>query len=761
MADFDPYLKWLGIRDPTRPVNHYRLLGLEMFESDPDVITIAADRQMAHIRTYQAGPNGDLSQKILNELARARRCLLVAEKKAAYDQQLAATSAVQQAPMVSPDASSALATPPQIRTTPARAVSRPRVQTVVPEITPTTHFDSGVAIKQDPNARKKIKRRERKQLLWTLIGWVSGALAAVGVSAWLIGSGLLGNIGVNPDEPVGVVEDDRTPRSVRPAERESTEANLSSNAPTDSSDSNLRTGRDSESSPADVAGSTEASESRHSNTQSEPTQSDDLMRISGVSRIIREELVDAGVTQFKQLAQMSPNELKDLLAGSRVSTKKSKEFESWIDQARELAGISTADTDQPLAKIIGIDPSTRDFLISKGIDSLEKLADFKPEELLKIVEQRWPGKHQKIGMEQWILQARKLSLPGTKETKDFFPENVAAPEKEKSLANIPLPPGLDRSKMADPPSRKSKKKLPEPTSAAIRKANIEVLRLYSEIEGARNTWLKSKRREFRGLVSVAEELIDDARQLNNNPDVHFGLLDTARGIGVSIGDAKLAIEAVREMDAAFEIDYWKRVLKTIEAAADNANSYTERNFKRTIDDLIKEGNRSERFDASLELIGQASKMASRARDQDAKQHYKGQEKLVKELKKYVDKSKTAIQQLEANANDPIGNLNQGHYLFVVKEDTNGALSYWAKSGNANWVAIAKLEKDSKTEDPNATYDLAKSWKELGSAKKPNALQRKCLQRALELFKQAGGKLGGLKQRTASNEAREIEERLKE
>ena len=79
MADFDPYLKWLGIRESSRPINHYRLLGLDLFEDDADVISMAADRQMSHIRTYQGGPNGDLSQQLLNELARARRCLLMPE----------------------------------------------------------------------------------------------------------------------------------------------------------------------------------------------------------------------------------------------------------------------------------------------------------------------------------------------------------------------------------------------------------------------------------------------------------------------------------------------------------------------------------------------------------------------------------------------------------------------------------------------------------------------------------------------------------
>ena len=84
-AAFDPYVKWLGIRDPQRPPNHYLLLGLTLFEGDAEVIEAAADRQMGHVRTYQTGPQSEISQRVLNELAAARLCLLAKEKKAAYD----------------------------------------------------------------------------------------------------------------------------------------------------------------------------------------------------------------------------------------------------------------------------------------------------------------------------------------------------------------------------------------------------------------------------------------------------------------------------------------------------------------------------------------------------------------------------------------------------------------------------------------------------------------------------------------------------
>jgi hypothetical protein len=85
---FDPYHRWLGIAPAQQPANHYRLLGLEEFESDADVIESAADRQMTHVRSFQAGQHAADSQRILNEIARAKLTLLSAKEKAAYDASL-------------------------------------------------------------------------------------------------------------------------------------------------------------------------------------------------------------------------------------------------------------------------------------------------------------------------------------------------------------------------------------------------------------------------------------------------------------------------------------------------------------------------------------------------------------------------------------------------------------------------------------------------------------------------------------------------
>ncbi len=87
---FNGYHVWLGIPPAEQPPNHYRLLGITVFETDLDVIDHAADRQMAHVRTFQSGKHGPLSQQILNELSAARLCLLNAEKKTNYDRELRA-----------------------------------------------------------------------------------------------------------------------------------------------------------------------------------------------------------------------------------------------------------------------------------------------------------------------------------------------------------------------------------------------------------------------------------------------------------------------------------------------------------------------------------------------------------------------------------------------------------------------------------------------------------------------------------------------
>lgn len=87
-SQFDPYYFFLGIPPKERPLDNYLLLGVERFESDEQIIEMAADRQMGHLQRYESGEHGDKVAKLMSEVSRARLCLLNSNKKKVYDQQL-------------------------------------------------------------------------------------------------------------------------------------------------------------------------------------------------------------------------------------------------------------------------------------------------------------------------------------------------------------------------------------------------------------------------------------------------------------------------------------------------------------------------------------------------------------------------------------------------------------------------------------------------------------------------------------------------
>lgn len=201
MADtFDPYHKWLGISPKDQPPNHYRLLAIELFENDLDVIEGAADRQMAHVRTYQTGPNSAASQRILNELSAAKLCLLNPAKKADYDRQLrekieraqaaAATSSGVIAP-AGPAAASAAAAP-------ARPVPISTGPAPVPLAVPLTQPGGMPAATASPATMPATpsihKRPYRKTPPWrqpAVLGTVGALVLFAAVAYFLAASGKL------------------------------------------------------------------------------------------------------------------------------------------------------------------------------------------------------------------------------------------------------------------------------------------------------------------------------------------------------------------------------------------------------------------------------------------------------------------------------------------------------------------------------------------------------------------------------------------
>ncbi len=87
-AEFDPYHNWLGVPSTEQPPHAYRLLGLEMFENDPDVIEAAAEARLRYVARFLQGSRAATAQRLVAELMAVRDTLLVTHAKQRYDRML-------------------------------------------------------------------------------------------------------------------------------------------------------------------------------------------------------------------------------------------------------------------------------------------------------------------------------------------------------------------------------------------------------------------------------------------------------------------------------------------------------------------------------------------------------------------------------------------------------------------------------------------------------------------------------------------------
>ena len=161
MAEFDPYYKWLGIPPVEQPPHHYRLLGVVLYEADPEVIEAAVERHTSYLQTVSSGPHVAEAQRLLNEISAARRLLLNPTRREAYDTQLRAELAARQSPApppVAPRPPVVEPLPPPIAVdapTPAVEVSAAQRKSKRDKASAATEESAGSAERPAPQARRR------------------------------------------------------------------------------------------------------------------------------------------------------------------------------------------------------------------------------------------------------------------------------------------------------------------------------------------------------------------------------------------------------------------------------------------------------------------------------------------------------------------------------------------------------------------------------------------------------------------------------
>jgi hypothetical protein len=182
--EFDPYHKWLGIAPRDQPPHHYRLLGIDTFEDDRDVVDAAANRVMSYLKELAIGDDTAYSQKLLNEVAQVRICLLNPTKRAAYDEDLRAKLSPQKLP------------PPTTPVAPpAKAIPLPVPLPMSPPKAVASTHPMPVAVRVGKTPVQRL-RRKHKWPMPLVVGGVSVLSAVV-----LLAVVLLADRGDSPSTP--------------------------------------------------------------------------------------------------------------------------------------------------------------------------------------------------------------------------------------------------------------------------------------------------------------------------------------------------------------------------------------------------------------------------------------------------------------------------------------------------------------------------------------------------------------------------------
>ncbi|QDT44933.1 Serine/threonine-protein kinase pkn1 [Gimesia alba] len=185
MTKFDPYQRWLGIPPQDQPPHFYRLLGLELFEEDPEIIKAAAENAIAFIQQNAFGEELQQSQRLLKDIEKVAAYLMSPPHKAKYDKKLKAKLGISTPEVSAPEAPTQQTSSKQ-NPKPAPPTSSQSQESPSPIQVDSPSTDSSL---------EKSKQASKLKLAGFEISYLSAAAGIVGIFivAILLGMQFVGN----------------------------------------------------------------------------------------------------------------------------------------------------------------------------------------------------------------------------------------------------------------------------------------------------------------------------------------------------------------------------------------------------------------------------------------------------------------------------------------------------------------------------------------------------------------------------------------
>ena len=644
-VEFDPYYVWLGIPPEEQPANYYRLLGLRLFENNGDVIDNAADRQMAHLRTYQGGKNGALTQQLLNEVAAARICLLDPKKRAAYDQQVRAKM------------------PP-----PVRAVSAPQIQAAELPVKAAANpwhdliGDTSVksSIRPSPQSQKSmaLKRAAGKRKL------VLGIVAAVLV-AGAVGVGL---VVLNSSEADGILVFD-WPSA-------------------DRTNTNVAVDNTAIAVPAGGLWEFHCSPgTHHVVAQRLAYKLDESVSVSAGERqnVAANWKPKATLVLDWPLALRSGTELE--IDGRAETPSQQVPLEIAVEPGQHLIQI-TRNGDPPVVTSATVGPDERRMMAISLPPTTATLifnwpAGERNDSELTVDGHRQPigggadpnsfrlavgpGRHliciSRAGFESFS-QSFALAAGTTLSIKPTWMPQQPTPQAPPAIAGISTPP-LDEN----PPSQEA---VPALAAKLLPPSKAEQTRIAKQVEEVYNVSGPSAKDPAK-----AQQLYDVAAKSGSSPAERYVILLKGADIAAAAGDWNLAQTGIDTLEGNYQIDALALKQNLLEEFVDVAKPDQVGSVLTTAEQLVDQAIAADRYDIALMLARTASHAAAKSQiptRQEIEDRLSRRRHEIRLIEPIYASATKAQQTLDKNPADEEANLAVGRWLCLYKGDWSTGLS---------------------------------------------------------------------------------------
>jgi hypothetical protein len=701
--EFNPYHVWLSIRPEEQPPNHYRLLGLPIFETNADVIDNAADRQMAHLRTIQVGKHGELSQRLLNEVAAARICLLDPKKRAAYDQQLwaklpatpvatlpASGSAIQRQPPRRPG--------PLPTVAPAPAPSVP-VAAALPQA--TNDWDDLLG---DP-AAKRASRSAGKSAGANSVRAGAAKRAAnnrnmsIGIAAavLLIAAAGIGWFALNGSSSEGTLVFDW------PSDEKADATVTVDDVPL----------------PAPASGAWEY----HG-----PAGSHHIVALRPAYKIDASVALAAGqkqtaATDWKPKAVLALNwplsqrggaELK--IDGRTHAVTQHDPLELAVEPGPHVVQITRSGS-APIVHSATVAPDGRAQVAIAPQPRTSKLVFDWPADQRKDAELVIDGHSQTIAAGsagapieltldpgRHVVRITRTGFEAFKRTVDLVAGEGETVKPTWTPAETVASDPAETQAPVETPTEQPAKKFPIPPAAEQEKVAKQLADLYKSTHSGSKDPAK------------AQELYDLAARPGISPAERYVLLAKGAELAAAAGNVNLSLQGVDSLDAEFEIDALEARQKLLDKFV-NAGKPEQVDAAIPIaEQFMDQSVAADRFALAIEFSMTASRAATKSKTPTRKEideRLSRRRHEIHTLEPFFAAAKTARETLAKNPADAESNLNVGRWLCFYKGDWSAGLPLLAKGSDEKLKSLAEQQLKAPT-DAEQQAHLADAWWELSS-----------------------------------------------